>query len=59
MAQAVSRKLVTAKARSDPRPRHVKFGVDKMALEQVFLRVLRFPLSISFHTASPYSLTDD
>jgi hypothetical protein len=29
--------------------------VDKVALGQVFLRVLRFYLSISFHRGSPYS----
>jgi hypothetical protein len=29
--------------------------VDKVALGQVFLRVLRFSLSISFHHRSPYS----
>jgi hypothetical protein len=59
MAQVVSRKLVTAEARSDFRPNHVKSGVDKLALEQGFLRVLRFPLSISRHTVRLYSVTDD
>jgi hypothetical protein len=34
---------------------HVGFVVDKVALEQVFLRVLRFPLPISFHRRSPNS----
>jgi hypothetical protein len=34
---------------------HVGFVVDKVALGQVFLRVLRFPLSISFHRRSPNS----
>jgi len=59
MARAVRCKLVTAEARSDPRPNHVQFGVDKVALEQAVLRVLRFPLSISFHTVSLYSVIDD
>jgi hypothetical protein len=32
------------------------FVVDKVALGQVFLHVLQFPMSISFHHGSPYSL---
>jgi hypothetical protein len=36
---------------------HMRFVVDKVALEQVFLRVIRFPLSLSFHLGSPYSYT--
>jgi hypothetical protein len=36
----------------DPGLVHVGFLVDKLALGQVFLRVLRFPLSISFHRCS-------
>jgi hypothetical protein len=31
------------------------FVVDKVALGQVFLHVLQFPMSISFHHGSPYS----
>jgi hypothetical protein len=31
---------------------HVGFVVDKVALGQVFLRVVGFPLSISFHWCS-------
>jgi hypothetical protein len=35
---------------------HVRFVVDKVALGQVFIRVLRFSLvNISFHRGSPYS----
>jgi hypothetical protein len=35
---------------------HVRFVVDKVALGQVFLRVLRFsPVNISFHRRSPNS----
>jgi hypothetical protein len=34
---------------------HVGFMVDKRSLRQVFLWVLRFSLSISFHRGSPYS----
>jgi hypothetical protein len=45
MAQAVSRRPLTAAARVNP----VGFVVDKVALGQGFLRDLRFPLSISFH----------
>jgi hypothetical protein len=33
----------------DPRTVHVQFVVDKMALRQVLLQVLQFPLSIQFH----------
>lgn len=36
----------------NPRPIHVRFIVDKVALGQVFLRVLRFPLSVPFHQCS-------
>jgi hypothetical protein len=33
----------------------VGFVVDKVALVQVFLQVLRFPLPMSFHRGSSYS----
>jgi hypothetical protein len=47
MAQVVSRRPLTAKARVRARINHVGFVVDKMELEQVFLRVLRFsPVNI-------------
>jgi hypothetical protein len=36
----------------DPGSVHVGFMVDKVALGQVFLRVVGFPLSISFHWCS-------
>jgi hypothetical protein len=49
MAQAVSRRPLTAGPGFDPRPVHVGFVVDKVALGQVFPRVLRFSPSISFH----------
>jgi hypothetical protein len=49
MAQAVSRRHLTAEARVDPASVRVGFVVDKVALGQVFLRVLRFSLSASFH----------
>jgi hypothetical protein len=38
-----------------PRSVDVGFVVDKVALGQVFLRVLRFSLSISFHRGSRLS----
>jgi hypothetical protein len=38
-----------------PGSAHVAFVVDKVAMVQVFLRVLRFPLSLSFHRGCPYS----
>jgi hypothetical protein len=53
MAQAVSRLPLTTEARgSVPGEVHVGFVVDKVALGQVFLRVVGFPLSISFHWCS-------
>jgi hypothetical protein len=47
MAQAVSRRPLTAEARFDPGSVHVGFMVDKVALGQVFLWVLRFS-SVNF-----------
>jgi hypothetical protein len=57
MAQAVSCWPLTAEVRIRARVMHVGFIVDKVALGQVFLQVLRFPLSIySYHsTIAPYS----
>jgi hypothetical protein len=53
MAQAVSRRPLTTEAQgSVPGQVHVRFVVDKLALGQVFLRVVGFPLSISFHWCS-------
>jgi hypothetical protein len=53
MAQAVSRRPLTAEARGlVPGQVHVRFVVDKVALGQVFLRVVGFPLSISFDLCS-------
>jgi hypothetical protein len=53
MAQAVSRRPLTTEARgSIPGQVHVRFVVDKVALGQVFLRVVGFPLSIAFHWCS-------
>jgi hypothetical protein len=53
MAQVVSRWPLTAKARVRA---HVGFVVDKVALGQVFLRVLRLsPVNTSFHRRSPNS----
>jgi branched-subunit amino acid transport protein len=47
MAQAVSRRPLTAEAGFAPRSIYVGFVVDKMVLGQVFLRVLRFsPVTI-------------
>jgi hypothetical protein len=52
MAQIVSRRPLTAEARV----RALGFVVDKVALGQVFLRVLRVsPVNISFHHRSPKS----
>jgi hypothetical protein len=41
--------LPLRRPRFDPESVHVEFVVDKVALGQVFLRVVSFPLSISFH----------
>jgi hypothetical protein len=47
MAQAVSRRPLTAESRVAPGLIRVGFVVEKVALGQVFLRVLRFsPVSI-------------
>jgi hypothetical protein len=53
MAQAVSRRPFTAEACYRVRSIHLGFVVHKVALGQVFLRVLQFFLSISFHRRSP------
>jgi hypothetical protein len=42
MAQAVSRRPPTAEAPFDPKLVHVGFVVDKVALRQVFSRIIRF-----------------
>jgi hypothetical protein len=56
MAQAVRRRPLTAEAGFVPESIHVEFLVDKVALGQVFLRVLRFsPVHISYHCHSPNS----
>jgi len=36
----------------DPRPVHVRSEVGNLALERIFLSVVRFPLSVSFHQCS-------
>jgi hypothetical protein len=47
MAQVVSRRPLTAEARVRSRSIHVWFVVDKVALGEVFLRVIRFsPVNI-------------
>jgi hypothetical protein len=43
--KSVKRPLVRAKARFDPRPIRMSFGVEGVALGQVVVRVLRFSLS--------------
>jgi hypothetical protein len=55
MAQAVSTGLLLRSAGFASGSILVGFVVDKVTLGQVFLRVFRFPLSISFHRRSPYS----
>ena len=39
----------------DPRPVHVRFVLSRVALWQVFLPVLRFSLSVSFHQCSTFT----
>jgi hypothetical protein len=52
MAQAVRRRPLTEEAGFDSGSVHVGFVVDEVALGQVFLRVVGFPLSVSFHRCS-------
>jgi hypothetical protein len=42
----------TGQEKKNPGSDHVRFVVDKVALGHVFLRVVGFPLSISFHWCS-------
>jgi hypothetical protein len=44
MAQAVSRRPLPRRPGFDPGSVHLRFVVDKVALGQVFLRVVGFPL---------------
>jgi hypothetical protein len=55
MAQGVSRRSLTTEAQVRARLVNLGFVVGKVVLEQSFIRVLRFPLSISFHRGCPYS----
>jgi hypothetical protein len=56
MAQVVSCRPLTVEARFRARVNPCEFVVDKVALGQVFLRVLRFPpVNISFHRRFPNS----
>jgi hypothetical protein len=56
MAQALVAGLSPRRPVFAPGSIHVEFVVDKVALGQVFLRVLRFsPVNISFHRRSPNS----
>jgi hypothetical protein len=61
MAQAVSRRPLTAEVRVRTRESiHVGFVVDKVALEQVSLWVLRFSsVNISVHIRFPNSYLGD
>jgi hypothetical protein len=52
MAAPWLRRLVAGLSPRSPGSVHVGFVVDKVALGQVFLRVLRFPLSLTFHRCS-------
>jgi hypothetical protein len=55
IAQTVSRRLLTATARVRAQSGNVGFVVDKMALGNVFLRVLQFPLPSIIPAKSPSS----
>jgi hypothetical protein len=55
MAQAVSRRPLTAAARVHGPGQSVGFVVDKVALGQVFLRVLRLSLVNIFQLCAPHS----
>jgi hypothetical protein len=55
MTQALVAGLSQRRSGLAPGSVHTGFVVDNVALGRVLLRVLRCPLSISFHRASPYS----
>jgi hypothetical protein len=55
MAQVVSRRPLSAEARVCAWSVHVECMVDKVAMGNTFLHVLRLSLSISFHRFSPLS----
>jgi hypothetical protein len=55
MAQAVSRRPLTAEAWVQRGSVHMGFVIYRVALGQVFLRVLRLSHVSSFHRASPLS----
>jgi hypothetical protein len=55
VVQAVSRRPLTAVAGFAFGSVHMGFVMEKVALGQVFLRVLMFSLPVSFHRTSPYS----
>jgi hypothetical protein len=52
LAQVINRRPLTAEARVRARVVNVGFVVDKVALGQVFLQVLRFPLSMYHPTVA-------
>jgi hypothetical protein len=54
MAQAVSRRPLTAAARVSARVNPVGFVVDKVVLVQAFLRVLRFSPDNIFPPLAPH-----
>jgi hypothetical protein len=56
-AQAVSRRILTAEARVPSQVSTCEIVVDKVALGQVFLTILRFPLSVSFQRCSIFTST--
>jgi hypothetical protein len=54
MTQAVSQRLSPKRPGFETGPFHVGYVVNEVALDRIFLRVLRFSLSISFHRDSAY-----
>jgi hypothetical protein len=57
MAEAASLRPVTAGARFTAKSVHVGFVMDDVAQRQVYLRVLRLSLSVSFHKC--FKIRDD
>jgi hypothetical protein len=55
MAQAVSRRPLTAKSRVRAGLVHVGFVMDTVTMAQGSLRFLRLSLSITFHRSSTYT----
>jgi len=52
MVQEVSRRSLNSEAAFETMSNHTRFVVAKVALGKIFLRIIRYFLSISFHICS-------